>query len=238
MGFDQKKVEELLVLTGRRCCICSSLHNVQLHHIVPDDDSIDNAIPLCPTCHDQVHASIATGRTSRSYSPRELKMHRTRTINLVMGSRIIRPSIYDHFYTISNAEKERAIHDLGYIDEGIACYVYSADAPKRRPLYRLWNNIACDHFYTLSKKERDAAIKHYGYSDEGVACHVPMASVPCTIPLFRLFHAAMQDHFYGTSEIECQDRISDGYTLENRSIHVFKKHYAGTVPLHRLFRRA
>lgn len=84
MGFNQQEVDRLLAATGRRCCICGSLHNVQLHHIVPKEkggtDEIDNAIPLCPNCHDEVHGSQAIGRTTRSYSTNELKIHRERAI--------------------------------------------------------------------------------------------------------------------------------------------------------------
>jgi hypothetical protein len=87
MSFNQKEAEKLLADTGRRCCICGSLHNVQLHHIIPVEeggtDEIDNAVPLCPNCHDEVHGRYASGRTTRSYTPNELKLHRKRTIELV-----------------------------------------------------------------------------------------------------------------------------------------------------------
>lgn len=86
MSFNPKDVEALLAATGRRCCICASLHNVQVHHIVPKEqdgsDEIDNAIPLCPSCHDRVHVSPSTGRTTRDYTPGELKLHRDRMISL------------------------------------------------------------------------------------------------------------------------------------------------------------
>jgi len=76
MGFRRDSVEKLLAATGRRCCICGTLHCVQVHHIVPNEhggsDRIDNAIPLCPNCHDNVHAQKASGRTTRSYSADEL----------------------------------------------------------------------------------------------------------------------------------------------------------------------
>ncbi len=87
MAFNQGEVEQLLADTGRRCCICGGLHNVQVHHVVPKeqggDDDIDNAIPLCPNCHDEIHGRYASGRTTRSYTPTELKLHRQRTIELV-----------------------------------------------------------------------------------------------------------------------------------------------------------
>jgi len=40
--------------------VCNRLHGVQVHHIVPrhqgGSEDASNAIPLCPNCHDEVHA--------------------------------------------------------------------------------------------------------------------------------------------------------------------------------------
>lgn len=83
MPFDKSEAERLLVQCGRRCCICGQLHRVQVHHIVPGDDSIENGIPLCPNCHDEAHIPYSPGRTTRAYSPAELKLHRKRTIDQV-----------------------------------------------------------------------------------------------------------------------------------------------------------
>ena len=83
MGFDKGEAEKLLSECGRRCCICGRLHRVQVHHIVPGDDNIENGIPLCPNCHDEAHTPYSPGRTTRTYSPEELKRHRERTIEQV-----------------------------------------------------------------------------------------------------------------------------------------------------------
>jgi hypothetical protein len=87
MAFNQHEIEQLLADTGRRCCICGTLHKVQVHHIIPQEeggtDDIDNAVPLCPNCHDEVHGRYVRGRTTRTYTPGELKLHRQRTIELV-----------------------------------------------------------------------------------------------------------------------------------------------------------
>ena len=83
MGFDKTEAEQLLVDCGRRCCICGRLHRVQVHHIVSGDDDIDNGIPLCPNCHDEAHTEYSRGRTTRTYTPEELKRHRKRTIDQV-----------------------------------------------------------------------------------------------------------------------------------------------------------
>ncbi len=83
MGFDKSEIAQLLADCGRRCCICGRLHKVQVHHIVPGDDDISNGIPLCPNCHDEAHTEYSTGRTTRTYTHEELKLHRKRTIEQV-----------------------------------------------------------------------------------------------------------------------------------------------------------
>ena len=87
MPFKQAEVDELLAATGRQCCLCQRMHGVQIHHIEPKEDGgedvIENAIPLCPNCHDEVHGTYVSGRTTRTYSASELRLHRDRTIERV-----------------------------------------------------------------------------------------------------------------------------------------------------------
>jgi len=87
-----------------------------------------------------------------------------------------------HFYTISDAERDYAINNLGYVSEGEACYVYPAPTGTV-PLYRV---AYTDHFYTTSLSERDQAIAIYGYKSENIACHIFASPVQNTTPLFRL----------------------------------------------------
>lgn len=92
MPFRTREVARLLVETGRRCAICRSLHNVQVHHIRPralgGTDDIENAIPLCPNCHNEVHGSYALGRVTRRYTEAELREHlrRARELAAVLPS--------------------------------------------------------------------------------------------------------------------------------------------------------
>jgi hypothetical protein len=44
--------------------------------------------------------------------------------NLVPLYRLYNPDVVDHFYTTSDNERQNAIDNDGYNDEGIACYVY------------------------------------------------------------------------------------------------------------------
>ena len=138
MAFKQAEVERLLVATGRRCCICGKLHRAQVHHIVPleqgGSDDIENGIPLCPNCHDEVHTGYSPGRTTRVYSAEELRRHRERAIERVKHQQqwapgspewehdralvlfyaqcLDRPAFRTHFHNeLSFSDFDRAIED-------------------------------------------------------------------------------------------------------------------------------
>lgn len=138
MAFKQSDVDTLLAATGRRCCVCSRLHRVQVHHIIPREqggtDDIDNGIPLCPNCHDEVHTGYFPGRTTRTYSAEELRRHRDRTIERMKQQRhwapgtpeyehdkelvlfyaqcLDRPAFRTHFHNeLSFSDFDRAIED-------------------------------------------------------------------------------------------------------------------------------
>jgi hypothetical protein len=97
-------------------------------------DEIDNAIPLCPNCHDDVHSSYAPGRVTRSYSEAELRRHLAETKQLARreadaapGTRtweadrelvlfyaqcLDRPAFQTHFHLeLSFADLDRALED-------------------------------------------------------------------------------------------------------------------------------
>ncbi len=105
MAFNRTEAENLIVQTGRRCCICHRLHDVQLHHIIPSgeggSDNIDNAISLCPNCHNEVHIGSTPGRVTRRYTPPELKLHRERTIELAKNAILWQPG-----NSIANQDQE------------------------------------------------------------------------------------------------------------------------------------
>ncbi|THH12952.1 hypothetical protein EW146_g7219 [Bondarzewia mesenterica] len=86
--------------------------------------------------------------------------------------RMYSSSAVDHFYTTSASERDNAVNNLGYSDEGIAAFVYSSNICGSIPLYRVYSPGATDHFYTTSASERDNAVVNLGYNDEGVAAYV------------------------------------------------------------------
>ncbi|THH20497.1 hypothetical protein EW146_g871 [Bondarzewia mesenterica] len=77
----------------------------------------------------------------------------------------------NHFYTTSASERDNAIINLGYTDEGTAAFVYSSSICDSIPLYRLYSPRATDDFYTTSASERDIAVKRLGYNYEGIAAY-------------------------------------------------------------------
>jgi 5-methylcytosine-specific restriction endonuclease McrA len=54
MGFSELVKYEVKRQAAFQCCRCHSI-GVEVHHIIPQEhggsDDIENAAPLCPTCH-------------------------------------------------------------------------------------------------------------------------------------------------------------------------------------------
>jgi cytolysin (calcineurin-like family phosphatase) len=73
--------------------------------------------------------------------------------SLIPFYRAFNPTIFDHFYTTSEAEYINACEHLGYNPEGIQCYVFPANISGNDalvPLYRLYHPRLSDHFYTVN----------------------------------------------------------------------------------------
>jgi hypothetical protein len=92
MAFNRREVEELLKKCHRRCCICHRFCGVKMEtdHIDPkaasNDDSIDNAIPLCFDCHAEIHSYNDKHARGRKYTPGELRRHRDQWLKICAES--------------------------------------------------------------------------------------------------------------------------------------------------------
>lgn len=68
MGFSESVKLKVKHLSAFRCCRCESL-GVQVHHIIPEaeggPDTLDNAAPLCPSCHSYFGANPAIRKEIR-----------------------------------------------------------------------------------------------------------------------------------------------------------------------------
>lgn len=60
MAFAEALTREIRKRAHFQCCLCKAL-GVEIHHIIPQaedgSDSIDNAAPLCPSCHETYGAN-------------------------------------------------------------------------------------------------------------------------------------------------------------------------------------
>lgn len=143
----------------------------------------------------------------------------------------------DHFYTISEPERDSALARSGYRFEGIACYVAASPTQGSIPLFRLFNHDNGDHFYTTSAPERNRAVASAGYQNEGVACYVRGSSGNQAVPFYRLYNGDSGDHFYTTSKTEADSAAAnDDYQAEGVACYVFTSNAAGLVPLYRLYK--
>jgi hypothetical protein len=84
------------------------------------------------------------------------------TTGAVVLHRYYRPDAGDHFY-----QTDPSSTPSGYVDEGIACYVYPQQAAGTVALHRYYRPDAGDHFY-----QTDPSSTPSGYVDEGIACYV------------------------------------------------------------------
>lgn len=84
-----------------------------------------------------------------------------------------------HFYTVSEAEKQKLIDKYSNIyifEPSVIMYVYPGDIerPNALPLYRFWNQQKDCHFYTTSETEKNNLLIKYPttFIYEGIACYV------------------------------------------------------------------
>lgn len=91
MSFRKKMKEKL----GSKCANCSSIENIEYHHIVPlkngGTNKLSNIVPLCVECHCKAHDKKAIqgregGRPAKS-TYEEAKPHLKRYFNKEIGKK-------------------------------------------------------------------------------------------------------------------------------------------------------
>jgi hypothetical protein len=87
--------------------------------------------------------------------------------------RLYNNSITDRFYTINESERNAAIRQSGYVDEGVVCFVYRHNIPDSCELRRYWAaRQRSNHFYTINLGEGLDAMRD-GYVSEGREGYLP-----------------------------------------------------------------
>ncbi len=91
MSISEDLAAEILVRSARHCCICRRFRplHLQVHHIIEKrnegSDEVDNLIPICVSCHSDVHSGTTL---TRRFSVEELKRHRDAVFALVAEGRL------------------------------------------------------------------------------------------------------------------------------------------------------
>src|SRR6266436_2688370 len=86
--FRQQDVDDLLVKCHRRCCICHRFcgTKIETDHIEQraqsQNDSIDNAIPVCFECHAEIHSYNDEHPRGRKFRPQELLKHKEQWLKI------------------------------------------------------------------------------------------------------------------------------------------------------------
>jgi len=143
-------------------------------------DARRNIMPSAPTPRKSfVSSALDTAPTSQPPADTQASPHSTTAQGTpATGTtstallRVYSPASGDHLYTASVAERDTAVAQFGYVDEGVAFHVFATAGTGTTPLLRVFKPATVDHFYTTSVADRDNAVATHGYRDEGVACHV------------------------------------------------------------------
>ncbi len=117
----------------------------------------------------------------------------------------------NHFYTISETEKNDIIANLPVWNyEGIAYYAYLTQGFNTTPLYRFFNTETGFHFYTKSEVEKNDIIANLPvWNYEGIAYYIFDSAQSGTTAVYRFFNKIHGNHFYTISSTERDDIINN-----------------------------
>lgn len=152
-----------------------------------------------------------------------------------------------HFYTTDKAERDSAINNANYVDEGIAGWVFAEKIPGTVALYRFVKEIpdyGTRHYYAINSVARNAAIND-GYKSEGICCYVSSKQDDSNLPFFHLYLAPKplnqaksnaingggDDHLYTTSSKEKFDAINKyGYIIQAPMGFIWHAYFFKIIP--------
>ncbi|MEK7949559.1 HNH endonuclease signature motif containing protein [Luteolibacter soli] len=82
MPFSREVADEALVRCAQTCCLCRRYSGtaMQTHHIIQEasggSNELENCIPLCLLCHEEVGSYNPAHPIGRKFTPEELRGHR------------------------------------------------------------------------------------------------------------------------------------------------------------------
>jgi|APFre7841882630_1041343.scaffolds.fasta_scaffold03277_2 guanyl-specific ribonuclease Sa len=110
MAFPPKVRRDLLIKSGRRCCLCMEYRgtHIEVHHIVPEAEGgtnkQSNGIPLCFDCHADVPAYNLKHPRGTKFTAEELRQHRNRLFqHIEQGGPLVLDLITRESFTVSDS---------------------------------------------------------------------------------------------------------------------------------------
>ena len=129
------------------------------------------------------------------------------------------PVLLRHFYTISEAERDKLINNYAYVwtYEGIAYHAFASDAqPGVAPIYRFWSGTLNAHFYTSSAGEKTKLIDNFSstWTFEAIAfyAYAGGSQFAGTSAVYRFWSPQLTCHFFTISLAE-RDKLVNLYPL-------------------------
>src|SRR5437764_9482319 len=143
-----------------------------------------------------------------------------------------------HFYCMDPRERDMALANYGFVNEGIAYHVISHQPDTSllwQRLYRLSNASLGTYAYTTDFDEAET-LRHSGYRTDQISNVLPKGTfsrseypyfwpfvavqqAQGTVPLYHLVHPGSGDHFYTTDESEATAAARDrGYPQDHSHI--------------------
>lgn len=115
MPFDQATRTKVLLWCDRRCCLCKKACgvNIEVHHLEPGNDDIDNAMPLCFECHSEVMRYNDQHPRGTKYKIDELKTRRDQVYEEL--TRHLVPPIHYEITQKIPGRGSRTFPDVGFI---------------------------------------------------------------------------------------------------------------------------
>ena len=126
--------------------------------------------------------------------------------------RMYNPNSGEHFYTVSDKERDNLI-SVGWIYEAESSFTVPGESSDTLPVYRFYNPNGNSHHFTIDKEEA-MLIKAAGWIDEGISFYAYRNDSKLGIPLYRAYNPNDGHHNFTTDKAEQDFIVSFGWRDE------------------------
>lgn len=195
-------------------------------NVMPGTNTYSFSTADLPQADYHIYAVVTDvfGNVTKTYADVPLSVtHGAITGNLIPRYRLYNPFELKHHYT-TDLNEYNVLGSLGWIQEGIAYYVYDAavtvDSVQATPFYRLYNPNTFKHHWTTDANEYNV-LGSIGWNQEGIDSYIFMSQVSDTVTLYRLYNPSSFTHLWTTDLNERNVLVGQGWNDEGVAGYVF-----------------